>query len=229
MNREPFSSMCPNCGSERLRLGKLVGDLDLGGGFGFRPRHQGLRGWLRRDIRVPREWTACTRCGLLWVLVDPSRLSSREGDEEESEQGDGEEGPARSESPRLLVWNVGCAVPRSVVRLRSQVRWLTRLSIGVLVLPLCGLPVSLRMGWRLWPFGLLLLLLLPFWAAVAVRFLHLRTRARRERFQMCPTCEYSLQGESSGRCPECGTRYHSAELPIVWSRALRMRNATTVE
>ena len=118
-------------------------------------------------------------------------------------------------------------VPRSVLRLRWQGRWLIVVTIGALLVMIGALMVPLRIGWRLWAVGVVVLI--PLWLVFLVRMLHLRMRVRREGCHLCPECEYRLRGEHSGKCPECGTRFHPSELPIVWSRALGMRTDRTAE
>jgi hypothetical protein len=66
---------CPNCGSGTLVEGRLLGQLDLGGGLAFRPRGRGFMGWLlRRDLSVTSPVFACVQCGLMWSSIKTKPL-----------------------------------------------------------------------------------------------------------------------------------------------------------
>ena len=61
---------CPNCGGGALVEGRLLGQLNLGGGMVFRPKGRGLIGsLLRRDLSVPTPVFACADCGLMWSFI----------------------------------------------------------------------------------------------------------------------------------------------------------------
>jgi hypothetical protein len=66
---------CPNCGSRTLVEGRLLGQLDLGGGLAFRPKGRGFMGWLlRRDLSLPAPVFACAQCGLMWSFIKTKPL-----------------------------------------------------------------------------------------------------------------------------------------------------------
>jgi hypothetical protein len=221
---------CPNCGAHGLRRGKLVGRLDLGGSFGFRPRGRGWLGLFRKDIHVPREWTMCETCSLLWVFVAKDSTAR----EDVALSSAGNEFPQAPSQPtvkvvssRHLIWNVGCFVPQALRRLG---RSFTRLTQGTLSV-LCAWLVLYAMMRILQPNYLPTLffyswivgfLILMAWCVVIVRLARLRARVRERDYLMCPQCEYDLRGGHSGLCPECGIRYHDWELPIVWKSRVWM-------
>lgn len=68
-------ALCPNCRSGDLVEGRILGQLDLGGGLVFRPKGRGFAGWLlRRDLGVSNPVFACAQCGLMWSFVDVKPL-----------------------------------------------------------------------------------------------------------------------------------------------------------
>lgn len=69
---------------------------------------------------------------------------------------------------------------------------------------------NIHIGLPLWFLFLLTNLMWPLTPWVRRRFL----KRRRKRLGLCPVCGYSMQGNTSGRCPECGNEPHSeAEAP----------------
>lgn len=68
---------CPNCGGIEIVEGKLVGQLDLGGGFAFRPKRRGLISALFRiDAPIRHPMFGCTGCGLVWTFITSTRRLS---------------------------------------------------------------------------------------------------------------------------------------------------------
>jgi uncharacterized protein (DUF983 family) len=71
----PFNGACPNCGGGTIVEGRVLGQLDLGGGLAFRPKGRGFMGWLfRRDLTVNKPTFACSECGLMWTFVSTRPL-----------------------------------------------------------------------------------------------------------------------------------------------------------
>ncbi len=50
----------------------------------------------------------------------------------------------------------------------------------------------------------------PFGLILALRLIRRTRRTLRSRNSLCKTCTYDLTGNTSGRCPECGTPIHAA-------------------
>lgn len=218
-------STCPNCGGHDVRHGKVVGQLDLGGGFGFRPSRRGLLGWFRPDLRIPRDWSLCGRCGMLWVFVPDATGPARADQSSTGVAGASPESVPHA--PRHLVWNVGCFIPTPVRRLRRLTGILLRVMVVVVIG--CAVAWTARAVQRRFfivpgpaTVAVIALALLSPWIVLAAGAFMLRRRARRIDFMMCPECGYDLRGTRSGTCPECGTTYLDEELPVVWSRAMSL-------
>lgn len=70
-----ISGGCPNCGSGKIVEGKVLGQLDLGGGLAFRPNGRGFIGWLfQPDLIVNKPTFACSECGMMWTFVNTRPL-----------------------------------------------------------------------------------------------------------------------------------------------------------
>ena len=65
---------CVRCKSKRTIAGRVLGQLDAGGAFAFRPKGLKPIRLPGADVRLPREMLACCDCGLIWVEVNPSRI-----------------------------------------------------------------------------------------------------------------------------------------------------------
>ena len=74
MKKQPAEATCPRCGSERISGGRCLGQLDLGGGFVFRP--EGIRHFASSgtDVRIAGHFTGCMDCGLLWSTINKEKL-----------------------------------------------------------------------------------------------------------------------------------------------------------
>jgi len=61
---------------------------------------------------------------------------------------------------------------------------------------------------------------MPWWAAIAIPLLlpvivGFRRHVHRTKIGRCPKCRYNLMGNTSGICPECGTKIPAEPLPNV--------------
>jgi hypothetical protein len=216
------STSCPNCGSDEVCRGRVIGKLDLGGGYGFRPDQIGRLGALfRSDVPLGQRWLGCTHCGMIWTFVDATRLAQRTGSEQakvNASQSEATGKPVRG----ALIWHQGLFVPFSIRRRLRMRRLLFRSTILVIliVVPFVAYTVMVRQGVPFWIYMLctnLVILFMLLWSREIVAARFLRRKLIRHNFYVCPRCEYLLS-PTAGRsyCSECGLKYDSAELEKVW-------------
>lgn len=74
LQRRAETTSCPFCGFQGAIPGRLLGQLDLGMGFVFRPTGGRRFALLGRDVSVSDDFYACPTCGHLWATVSPSKL-----------------------------------------------------------------------------------------------------------------------------------------------------------
>lgn len=162
------SKACPNCGSNEVHQGRVIGKLDLGGGLGFRPDRAGwLRVLFRPDVPLRRRWSGCANCGIIWSFGDAGRIARAVGSSDKTVDASlsADQECRQRGTP---IWNQGSFVPRPVRRRRMARRLIIRCTIAIVLIvgPFAAYAVSIHRGvpsWLLVLCGSAICLLLLLW------------------------------------------------------------------
>ncbi|MBX3356606.1 MAG: hypothetical protein KF724_12990 [Phycisphaeraceae bacterium] len=220
---------CPNCGSNEIFEGRVIGQLDLGGGLGFRPDRTGwFSALFKVDLPLAKGWSGCAHCGMIWSFTDAARLARTVGSSNQTP--DPVQSGEEARVPRgTLIWNQGAFVPLLVRRRRTARRVLMRCTVAIILIVGSFAMYSIKVQRRVPPWlGALcvatavLILALWTWELIATR--RLRWWVTRHGASICPQCNHVLSPtEGVARCPECGVKYDPAELPKVWGETRAAR------
>jgi hypothetical protein len=69
-------TQCPQCKGNRTVSGNYLGQTDqIGIGQVFRPDGLKFSAMFGTDLPISKRFRACADCGLLWQIIDPSKLT----------------------------------------------------------------------------------------------------------------------------------------------------------